>query len=199
MLGQILPDSGSRISQPLLYICASTGLRLDLSPSNNNVSDNQNSKGTVPSLGSRGDRLGIRDNVGQLDVSATTGVAVGSVSSLALDIGVTCNFVMRRLCALESTLQPNLINLAEELIKAIWPSGGSGSCRVLEILIYRRGSRRQGCIVDRQCFIYLSTHNTELTILLTSELYGNLFVSHTYLLVHARLFHWLSQYCGLCI
>jgi hypothetical protein len=120
VLEKIPPHSGSRVIQPLLYICASTGLRSNLSYSNHNVSDYQSLKGAGPSSGSRGDNLDIWDYVGQLDVSATTRVTVGSVSSVALDIGVARNFIVRRLNALESTLQPKPIIVAEELVKAIW-------------------------------------------------------------------------------
>lgn len=121
VLEQIPPDSGSRVIQPLLYICASTGLRFSLSPSvNHDGSDHQNLGTVGTSSGTSGNGLNILDYINQIDASTSTDAASGSVPSVALDIGIARNFIIKRLNVLESTLQPKPIIVAEELVKAIW-------------------------------------------------------------------------------
>ena len=140
VLEQIPPDSGSRVIQPLLYICASTGLRYSLSspPSNNSQPWSlhhmgRGSEATTNSL----DILGYIEQVAPSDDASEADVE--SVPQVAMDVGNGRNFIMSRLNVLESTLQPKPIIVAQELVKAIWSAydeeaAGSTSTHWLDVM-----------------------------------------------------------------
>lgn len=120
VLEQIPPDSGSRVIQPLLYICASTGLRFSLSVSTDHDPCDMVFGATGVSSGPNDNSLDILGYINQIDASGITGPTSNSVPSVALDIGIARNFIMKRLKLLETTLQPKPIIVAEELVKAVW-------------------------------------------------------------------------------
>lgn len=122
VLDQIPPESGSRVMQPILYICASTGLRYSSGPSANNGPRNVGTDATLHALGL--DSSGI-DNllgyIGQIDETHDgAGHNPPSVQRLAVDIANGRDFIMSRLKVLETNLHPKPIIVAQELVQAIW-------------------------------------------------------------------------------
>ncbi|UNI25000.1 hypothetical protein JDV02_010710 [Purpureocillium takamizusanense] len=136
LLEQIPPESGSRVIQPLLYICASTGLCFNVSPLSPNSSTCQTEANvtcdTLPiTLGVQG----ILDYIGQMQVAE----GGDTMSQMAVEIGTARNFILRRLDTLECTLQPRPIAVAKLLVKAIWAAyddeqEGCGSRHWLDIM-----------------------------------------------------------------
>lgn len=120
VLEQIPPDSGSRVMQPLLYICASTGLRYDLSTTTNDGPDDLVPEASAEALGHGGYGIDILGYIGQIDGTENLGPNPASLSQAALDIGEARNFIMSRLRVLETNLQPKPIMVAQELVQAIW-------------------------------------------------------------------------------
>lgn len=120
VLEQVPPDSGSRVMQPLLYICASTGLRNNMSASANNGLYGLYPQAASGAPGPAGNGIDILEYVGQLDATEDRGPGPTCVPQAALDVGRAREFIMRRLDVLESSLQPKPIIVARELVKAIW-------------------------------------------------------------------------------
>ena len=121
VLEEIPPDSGTRVIQPLLYICASTGLRFNLSPSTSHDANSMCLE--IPrssSSGSNNSDIDILGYINQIDSHRDAGSASSSVPAVVLEIGIARNFIMRRLNVLETSLQPKPIIVAEKLVKAIW-------------------------------------------------------------------------------
>lgn len=121
VLEEIPPDSGSRVMQPILYICASTGLRYSSSPPAYSGSRSGDTDAMLEALGL--DSSGIDDllgYVGQIDEHGGAGPNQPSMQQLAVDITNGRDFIMRRLKVLETNLQPKPILVAQELIQAIW-------------------------------------------------------------------------------
>lgn len=118
LLEQIPAESGSRVIQPLLYICASTGLCYNISPLSpvaNSVDDIEPS--AFPTTCASMNILGYID---QMDTASDSTADNTAVREIAVEIGNARNFIMRRLDTLECTLQPRPIAVAKELVKAIW-------------------------------------------------------------------------------
>ena len=140
ILRHIPPDSGSRVIQPLLYICASTGLRFNLMDSSILLAPQQQQQqqqqqhvppvppsaatgaGSGRSSGSSSSSADLLDYIGQIDGTEAPDLGPVSVSRMALDICNARNFVMTRLNILEGSLQPKPIIVAKDLVKAIWAS-----------------------------------------------------------------------------
>lgn len=120
VLEQVPPDSGSRVMQPLLYICASIGLRYNLSPSTNNNSYDLGFDAAAGAPGLGGNGVDILEYIGEMDSTPNPRPDPTCVPQAALDIGKARDFIMRRLDVLESNLQPKPIVVARELVKAIW-------------------------------------------------------------------------------
>ncbi|KAF4121392.1 hypothetical protein GMORB2_1799 [Geosmithia morbida] len=125
VLEQIPPDSGSRVMQPLLYICASTGLRYNLPSPPSDLSPGENTihrpRSTEQRSWTRISDRGILDYVGQIHAGDDDEISEPpAISKTAVDIGSARNFIMYRLSVLESTLQPKPIVVAQNLVKAIW-------------------------------------------------------------------------------
>ncbi|KAJ6443684.1 amino acid permease [Purpureocillium lavendulum] len=120
LLEQIPPESGSRVIQPLLYICASTGLCYNLSSSSRRSSIRSDAglcdAPPVTILGQG--ILGYIDQMQVREGSVTSGA--DDLSEVAVEIGVARSFILRRLDTLECTLQPRPIAVAKRLVKAIW-------------------------------------------------------------------------------
>lgn len=118
ILEQIPPESGSRVIQPLLYICAGTGLCYNIRPdattsSCMNDADPSSFSTTSPSLN-------ILRYIDQLGSTADSFEEEAIVCGIAVDIGSARNFIMQRLETLECTLQPRPIVVAKELVKSVW-------------------------------------------------------------------------------
>lgn len=122
VLEHIPPDSGSRVIQPLLYICASTGLRYNLldSPVLLQPPGQQDCQGPGLRPVSQRDDSDLLEYIRQIDTTDTTDLASSPVSETALDICNARDFIMTRLNMLERSLQPKPVIVAKELVKAIW-------------------------------------------------------------------------------
>lgn len=122
VLDQIPPDSGSRVMQPILYICASTGLRYSSSHSVHNGPRNRDTNASLEALDL--DTSGFDDLLGYVGQMDATHGGVGPnpplTQQLAVDIANGREFIMRRLKVLETNLQPKPIIVAQELVRAIW-------------------------------------------------------------------------------
>lgn len=116
LLKKIPPESGSRSLLPILYIAASTGLRFRGSPSN------------VQLTAGLGDSSGLlADNVMSYDLSELSWTsphgsfdAFTSVSEDIILISDARHLIMQRLGLLENCLYPKPIEIAKNLVKAIW-------------------------------------------------------------------------------
>ncbi|CAI6096084.1 unnamed protein product [Clonostachys chloroleuca] len=123
LLEQVPPDSGSRVIQPMLYICASTGLRYEYGA---NFGTEQT--GFSPS-DARNIEMGVSfddssDILGYIDQIYKSGngepASPEAVSRMGLEVANARAFIMKRLDLLESTLQPRPVMVAKELVKAVW-------------------------------------------------------------------------------
>ncbi|KAL6868891.1 hypothetical protein ACO1O0_000214 [Amphichorda felina] len=120
VLEQIPPESGSRVIQPLLYICASTGLRFNLSAWMGHDTDSMRfGVRGIPCV-SNGTDIDILGYIDQIGSPGDTEQASISIPTVVLDIAIARNFIMKRLNVLETSLQPKPIIVAEKLVKAIW-------------------------------------------------------------------------------
>lgn len=118
LLEQIPPESGSRVVQPLLYICASSGLCSNLatdSPESGYTDDLEIDTSAPVTSGS----LEILGYIDQMDTAAGKPDSA-PVQKIAIELANARNIIMRRLDMLESSLQPRPIMVAKELVKAIW-------------------------------------------------------------------------------
>ncbi|CAG9948067.1 unnamed protein product [Clonostachys rosea f. rosea IK726] len=116
LLKKIPPESGSRSLLPILYIAASTGLRFRGGPSN------------LQLTAGLGDSSGLSaDNAMTYDLSDLSWTsphgsfdAFTSVSEDIILIGDARHLIMQRLGLLENCLYPKPIEIAKNLVKAIW-------------------------------------------------------------------------------
>ena len=135
LLEQIPPESGSRVIQPLLYICASTGLCYNISPLSPTSTEPDIVYDNLPvTLGGHG----ILSYIDQMQVANGSG-GTGAISEMAVEVGSARAFILRRLDTLECTLQPRPIMVAKQLVKAIWAvyddeQRGCGSGHWLDVM-----------------------------------------------------------------
>ncbi|KAF5601949.1 transcriptional regulatory [Fusarium subglutinans] len=122
LIEQLPADSGSKMTQPLLCITASTGLRFE--PSDTASSPETQAPLATPTpfdLGST-EHCGLSDYIGQLiqadedieRLSTTT-----ATESRMKIVEARC-FIVRRLDALEALLPPRPIVVAKTLVQTIW-------------------------------------------------------------------------------
>ncbi|KJK76331.1 hypothetical protein H634G_08391 [Metarhizium anisopliae BRIP 53293] len=126
VLERVPPDSGSLVIQPLLYVCAATGLRCDTVPKPGNYQDGVKESGRP----SRPMEC-ILDYVSLLDRPAENHEREDYlVTQLALNVSQARNFIMRRISVLKDNLHPVPVRVTEKLVKAVWtaydeePQGG---------------------------------------------------------------------------
>ncbi|OAQ65502.1 Zn(2)-C6 fungal-type DNA-binding domain-containing protein [Pochonia chlamydosporia 170] len=125
VLEKIPPDSGSRVIQPVLYICASTGLRYNssnaaTSPPPNPSTNSPQRRGSNQHSPLDCNSTSILEYVDEIGNSGHAQTDVCLPRKRALDISTSREFIIRRLNILENTLQPRPIVVAKELVKAIW-------------------------------------------------------------------------------
>lgn len=148
VLEQIPPDSSSRVMQPLLYICACTGLRHSSSSPPKNLST-RSETASRPTEMRRTSHSAISgrnfvEYVGQIDAGDDTyNDDPDSIPQVAMDIANARHFIMFRLSVLSSTLQPRPIVVAQNLVKAIWAAYdselGTGSTSVHWLDVMKKG------------------------------------------------------------
>lgn len=117
VLEKIPPESGSRVIQPVLYICASTGLRYSSAATSTSRLERRPSDAASELDCNSASILEYAD---QIDTTGCAQADSGPVTTGSLDISSSREFIIRRLGILESTLQPRPIIVAKELVKAIW-------------------------------------------------------------------------------
>lgn len=137
VLERIPPESGSRVMQPLLYVCAATGLRYGAAPRSGGDGIGFGAPGF------RGCQLKSRPMESILDYLGLLNDPVErseededplSVSQLALDVSKARAFILRRLSVLKECLHPGPISTAVQLVKAVWaaydeePRGSTDVC-----------------------------------------------------------------------
>jgi hypothetical protein len=122
-LEQVPPGSGSRMLQPVLYITASTGLKLTSLATTSPTRGQTNGKLVHNSFES-GD---MSDYIEQFLAVESKNDHLITLSQMSLDIGNARRFVMERLNLLESTLPPKPIIMAKSLVKAIWEAYDNAS------------------------------------------------------------------------
>lgn len=116
VLERLPPDSGSRALQPLLCVCAATGLRYGSAAEQDaEHSGNSDSLRPLRPMESILDYLTLLD-----DPIEGQGGESFSVPQLALDVSKARSFVLRRLGVLKESLHPGPVRVAETLVKAIW-------------------------------------------------------------------------------
>ncbi|KAJ4007599.1 hypothetical protein NW752_010265 [Fusarium irregulare] len=119
LIEQLPADSGSKMTQPLLCITASTGLRFE--PSETPISP-ESAPLATPSpfdLGST-EHCGLSDYIGQLVQADEDIDRLSTVSESRLKIVDARCFITGRLDALEALLPPRPIVVAKTLVQKIW-------------------------------------------------------------------------------
>ncbi|RGP73678.1 transcription factor [Fusarium sporotrichioides] len=123
IIEQLPADSGSKMTQPLLCITASTGLRFEPADI---LSTNLESQVQAPlvtplpfDLGST-EHCGLSDYIGQLVQADEDIDRLATVSESRLNIFNTRCFIIGRLDALEALLPPRPIVVAKTLVQKIW-------------------------------------------------------------------------------
>ncbi|KID95122.1 C6 zinc finger domain containing protein, partial [Metarhizium majus ARSEF 297] len=116
VLERVPPDSGSLVIQPLLYVCAATGLRCDTVAKQGDNQDSVKESGRP----SRPMEC-ILDYVSLLDrPTENHGREESLITQLALDVSKARNFIMRRISVLKDNLHPVPVRVTEKLVKAVW-------------------------------------------------------------------------------
>ncbi|RGP73096.1 transcription factor [Fusarium longipes] len=123
LIEQLPADSGSKMTQPLLCITASTGLRFE-SPGASPISLEPQVQTSLaaPSpfdLGST-EHCGLSDYIGQLVQADEDTDRCSTLSESQLKIVNTRRFITGRLDVLETLLPPRPIVVAKTLVQAIW-------------------------------------------------------------------------------
>ncbi|KAM6508506.1 hypothetical protein FALCPG4_018347 [Fusarium falciforme] len=103
ILKQLPPDSGSRMTQPLLCITASIGLRFT-------------SSNATPTI----EACDMSDYISHLCRADKDTEQPSSVTRSELEIGNARQFILCRLNALEMALPPRPVVVARNLVKSIW-------------------------------------------------------------------------------
>ncbi|KAL6916683.1 hypothetical protein FSHL1_008131 [Fusarium sambucinum] len=123
LIEQLPADSGSKMTQPLLCITASTGLRFEPPDvSSTNLESQLQAPVATPSpfdLGST-EHCGLSDYIGQLVQADEDIDRLSTMSESRLRIVDTRCFIIGRLDALEALLPPRPIEVAKTLVQKIW-------------------------------------------------------------------------------
>ncbi|KAI8723101.1 Zn(2)-C6 fungal-type domain-containing protein [Fusarium sp. LHS14.1] len=123
LIQQLPPDSGSKMTQPLLCITAATGLRFDSSDSD---SENSGSPPQQPAPTPSPFNLGgvedcsMSQYIGRLIQSDEEIEQVTTITESRLKIVDARCFLLNRLDILETVLPPRPIIVAKSLVQAIW-------------------------------------------------------------------------------
>jgi hypothetical protein len=147
ILQDIPIDSPSRVMQPLLYICASTGLRYTSTDASPLYTTSRQGDGVIPNGFGGSSHAGsdLFEYIRQMESSEITSHEPSPVSPMAVSISNARNFVMKRLNILESTLQPKPVMVAKELVKAVWAaydSEGPGVASIHWLDVMENGELR---------------------------------------------------------
>ncbi|SPJ82574.1 uncharacterized protein FTOL_09979 [Fusarium torulosum] len=121
LIEQLPADSGSKMTQPLLCITASTGLRFEPSETSPLSPESQVPLATSTpfDLGST-ENCGLSDYIGQLIQADEDIDRLSTVTESRLKIADARCFIVSRLDSLEILLPPRPIVVAKTLVQAIW-------------------------------------------------------------------------------
>lgn len=125
-LRRVPPESGTRCIQPLLYICAGSGMKFTTIDGESHISNKD--ADPISSSASMVHATGPSTTPASLDVALLTIAnrqAVNEfrstyVTKCTLEVSRGRRFVVDRLCALQRSLPPRPIGVALDLVKAIW-------------------------------------------------------------------------------
>ncbi|KAI6784939.1 C6 zinc finger domain containing protein [Emericellopsis cladophorae] len=120
VLEQIPPESGSRMMQPLLYICAGAGLRRDSSVAIDTAFSGLCILRPATPSGMKDGQVDMMAYVDQIDVGADEDATDEHTPGTAMDVDEARNFINARLDLLKRTLHPNPIIVTAQLLKAVW-------------------------------------------------------------------------------
>jgi len=119
LIEQLPADSGSKMTQPLLCITASTGLRFEPSETSSTLESVPLATASPFDLGST-EHCGLSDYIGQLVQADEDIDRLSTVSESRLKIVDARCFIIGRLDALEALLPPRPIVVAKTLVQKIW-------------------------------------------------------------------------------
>lgn len=119
LIEQLPADSGSKMTQPLLCITASTGLRFEPSEPSSTPESVPLVTASPFDLGST-EHCGLSDYIGQLVQADEDIDRLSTVSESRLKIVDARCFIIGRLDALEALLPPRPIVVAKTLVQKIW-------------------------------------------------------------------------------
>lgn len=124
-LRRVPAESGTRCIQPILYICAGSGLKFDTVEGEDDIPAESagNSGAFAESHITR-----VSEQIGSRDIAVfsaanrppATDIASATVTKCTLEVSRGRRFVVDRLCALQRSLPPRPIGVALDLVKAIW-------------------------------------------------------------------------------
>ncbi|KAI8679319.1 Zn(2)-C6 fungal-type domain-containing protein [Fusarium keratoplasticum] len=123
LIQQLPPDSGSKMTQPLLCITAATGLRFDSSDSGSETTGSPPQQpAPTPSPFNLGgvEDCSMSEYIGRLIQSDEEIEQVTTITESRLKIVDARCFLLNRLDILETVLPPRPIIVAKSLVQAIW-------------------------------------------------------------------------------
>ncbi|KAJ4226309.1 hypothetical protein NW759_004895 [Fusarium solani] len=123
LIQQLPPDSGSKMTQPLLCITAATGLRFDSSDSGSETTGSPPQQpAPTPSPFNLGgvEDCSMSEYIGRLIQSDEDIEQVTTITESRLKIVDARCFLLNRLDILETVLPPRPIIVAKSLVQAIW-------------------------------------------------------------------------------
>ena len=143
-LRRVPAESGTRCIQPILYVCAGSGLKFDavegeseITPADarSSVSPASNDRARSTSQSSRTDVALLSSGKRATAASMKT----ASLTKCTLEVSKGRRFVIDRLCALQRSLPPRPIGVALDLVKAIWTeydySGSSEPPHWIDVMV----------------------------------------------------------------
>ncbi|KAB5530277.1 fungal-specific transcription factor domain-containing protein [Coniochaeta sp. 2T2.1] len=120
ILRSIPPSSSMRCLQPLICLCAGTGLRYDnIHPLMRTPNNPFMTSAAQPSSGLGFDTLGTATSTAY-GLSGPSGLSSSVLGENDLEIASARRFLMERLSRLEQNLPPKPIQVEKELLKSIW-------------------------------------------------------------------------------
>ncbi|KAM0429221.1 hypothetical protein ACHAPT_006435 [Fusarium lateritium] len=122
LMQQLPPDSGSKMTQPLLCITAATGLRFEPSESSPESTGSPPQQAATPAPFNLGgvEDCSMSEYIGRLIQSDEEIEQLSNITESRLKIVDARCFLLNRLDILETVLPPRPIIVAKSLVQAIW-------------------------------------------------------------------------------
>jgi len=141
ILRSIPPSSSMRCLQPLLCLCAGTGLRYDsVDPVMRSQNNNPFAEQLVPGLGFGPLGTAAAAAAAGSNIYGLSGMSSSVIGENDLEIASARRFLMERLSRLEQNLPPKPIQVEKELLKSIWATydsetGGTCATHWLDVMV----------------------------------------------------------------